>query len=97
MGKVQAPTKLFDDWSDWEYDDNLRHWVSSNDKYKAIVWQENLTPPKPEGKKLSKSSSDDKIVWDGICIGIHGGPEPSPKVGDILYWIRTEIKKDSNA
>ena len=94
--KQQKPNKLFEDGPDWEWEDNLKYWYCVLDGgMKAIIWCEWLNPPDPNKKtnKLSKSDSDEKILWDGICMGVPGGPEPDIKPGPILYWIRCGIKE----
>lgn len=43
--KVQ-PNKLFETGPDWEWDDNLKHWVCTPiSGFKAFVWTDWVNPP----------------------------------------------------
>jgi hypothetical protein len=90
----EKPNKLFEDGPDWEWEANLKHWFCVLETgHKAFVWVEWLNPPATEEAKLSKSNDGDrKLLWDGICMGVPGGPEPSSSMGPLLAWIRRGLK-----
>lgn len=93
-GKTK-PNILFEGGPDWNWDSNLQHWycVLPNGM-KAFIWEDIIEPP--ETKKLSKSSDEEKHFWDGICLGIPGGPEISDRQRPILDWIRNNFPKESS-
>lgn len=91
LKNLTKPNKLFEIGPDWVLDKNHGHWTCQlSDKLKAFIWEVDLS--KPDDIKLSKSNTpENKIVWDGFCIGIPGGPEPSKNQSDILNWIRDKV------
>lgn len=89
--RVKESIPILYDHCKWLWDDNLKHWYAIiDDKHTAFVWCEILE--ESESIKLSKSNGEKKVLWDGICMGVTGGPEPCNRPGPILSWIRNKYE-----